>query len=170
MSELVKDLQGLAKGYLDGKISLDEFRGAFAGLYFRARQRRSDVMANRIASNIMGPLAEFARRHRSEASLREEISSALHADSLVAARVVVGRSCSYGSVQILDASRQFGVSLPRSGGVCSGINISSVYGPCAYWGTHGANENEPVRIPSKSESWHASQDFKQIPPGLLIAR
>jgi hypothetical protein len=88
MSEIARSLKILASKYLDGRISLDEFRGDFASLYFQARECGEDKKANSLASKIMGPLAEFARQHRSERSLRIEIEAAIHplADSLPRAR------------------------------------------------------------------------------------
>ena len=77
MDDLYGQIRSLAQRYIDESISVDDFRAAFAALYFRARQSAGDARANSLASAIIGPLAEFSRGHRDEASLREEIRNSV---------------------------------------------------------------------------------------------
>ena len=78
MDDLYGQIRGLAQRYIDQSISIDDFRAAFAVLYFHARQSsKSDARANSLASKIIGPLAEFSRGHRGEASLREDIGNSI---------------------------------------------------------------------------------------------
>jgi hypothetical protein len=79
MPEIHEALDALVIRYVFDKISVDDFRKAFAAYYFRARQsERNDAQANALANRIVGPLAEFSRGHRSEASLREELAKTVH--------------------------------------------------------------------------------------------
>jgi hypothetical protein len=63
---------------LSNEMSLDDFRQWFAGAYVQIRQ---DPNASREAalccSEIVGPLAEFSRGHRSVDSLREILAHAI---------------------------------------------------------------------------------------------
>jgi hypothetical protein len=78
MGDLYEQIRDLARRYIDENISIEDFRVAFAGLYFRARQSaRRDARANSLASRIIGPLAEFSRGHRDEQSLRRELATAI---------------------------------------------------------------------------------------------
>jgi hypothetical protein len=75
MPEIHEALDALVIRYVSDRMAVDDFRKAFAACYFRARQSNgSDAQANLLASRIVGPLAEFSRGHRSEASLREELA------------------------------------------------------------------------------------------------
>jgi hypothetical protein len=57
---------------LSGDMALDDFREWFAGAYVQVRQDPNvSHEASQLCSQIVGPLAEFSRGHRSEDSLRK---------------------------------------------------------------------------------------------------
>jgi hypothetical protein len=79
MSEIYNRIHALVYRCANGEISIDDFRAAFADLYFQVRQgARGDVEANALASKIIGPLAELSRGHRDESSFRAGLASAIH--------------------------------------------------------------------------------------------
>ena len=80
MNDIHDQLRSLVSRYADARISVDDFRTAFSALYFRARQGARDTQANLLASRIVGPLAEFSRGDRDEASLRAELAKTVTAD------------------------------------------------------------------------------------------
>ncbi len=72
MSEKIKNL---VNRYLRGEIQLRDFQQQFAGFYFQVRKNRnSDRTASKLCDEIVGPLAELSRGHRSEVSFREELA------------------------------------------------------------------------------------------------
>jgi hypothetical protein len=77
MSELFDRLKGLVLKYSEHELAIDAFRLEFAGMYFLARQSKQDKEANSLATRVMGPLAEFGRHHRDEASLRRQLADAI---------------------------------------------------------------------------------------------
>jgi hypothetical protein len=79
MSELFDRLKGLVFKYSEHELAIDAFRLEFAGMYFLARQSKQDKEANSLATRVMGPLAEFGRHHRDEASLRRQLADAIPA-------------------------------------------------------------------------------------------
>ncbi len=79
MGEIHARLNNLASGYAAGRVSLGDFRAEFGLLYFLSRQAPEDKQANALASSIAGPLAEFGRGHRDEASLRQVVARAIPA-------------------------------------------------------------------------------------------
>jgi hypothetical protein len=69
---------GLVQQYVAGEISASDFSQSFAGFYFAVRQNRNaEPSASRLCGDIVGPLAEFSRGHRSVDSLREELANAI---------------------------------------------------------------------------------------------
>ena len=77
MGRLIEDL---VIRYRDGRIGLGEFQQEFADLYFQARKNRNSNLSDAALCNqIVGPLAELSRGHRSEESFRMELENiAIH--------------------------------------------------------------------------------------------
>ena len=73
-----EEFEQAIRRYLSNEMSLDDFRQWFGGAYVQVRQ---DPSASREAalccSEIVGPLAEFSRGHRSVDSLREMLARAI---------------------------------------------------------------------------------------------
>jgi hypothetical protein len=62
-----EDIDQTIRRFLSRDISLDEFRQWFAEAYVEVRQDpTSSREASQLCSQIVGPLAEFSRGHRSE--------------------------------------------------------------------------------------------------------
>jgi hypothetical protein len=69
-----EDIDQAIRQCLSGDTPLDDFRQWFAAAYVEVRQDpTSSREASRLCSQIVGPLAEFSRGHRSEDSLREAL-------------------------------------------------------------------------------------------------
>lgn len=78
MSEIAEYIEASVRSYVDDEIGIDTFRLAFVGAYVHVRNHaNSDPVANRLASRLMAPFAEFSAGHRSEQSLRMELESAI---------------------------------------------------------------------------------------------
>lgn len=68
----------LSNLYLSRKIHLEDFQQQFAGFYFEVRKSsKNPSAASRLCSEIVGPLAELTREHRSEESFRQELAAAV---------------------------------------------------------------------------------------------
>ena len=66
-----EDLEQAIRLCLSREMPLDDFRQWFAGAYAQVRQDpNASREASKLCSQIVGPLAEFSRGHRSEESLR----------------------------------------------------------------------------------------------------
>lgn len=71
---LEHQIEALLAHFVDREIRADEFSRQFASLYFSVRQSiESSRVAQRLCDQIIGPLAEYSRGHRSEESLREAL-------------------------------------------------------------------------------------------------
>lgn len=78
MSQIVDYIRSAVDSYVLREIGVDEFREAFAGAYFYVRNNAAeDQEAQRLASKLMAPVAEFSSGHRAEASLRLELANAI---------------------------------------------------------------------------------------------
>ncbi|MDZ4802379.1 MAG: hypothetical protein SGI92_29820 [Bryobacteraceae bacterium] len=78
MSQIVDYVRDSVRAYLADEIDTDAFRVSFAGAYHYIRSRSpNDGEANRLASALMSPFAEFSCGHRSEESLRLELAAAI---------------------------------------------------------------------------------------------
>ena len=72
-------IRNLVVGYLRDEIHLQDFQQQFAGVYFQARKNRNaNRSASKLCDEIVLPLAELSRGHRSEMSFREELVNAIH--------------------------------------------------------------------------------------------
>ena len=79
MSEIVDYIRSAVNSYALREIDIDGFREAFVGAYFYVRNSAfGDEEAQRLASKLMVPVAEFSAGHRTETSLREELVNAIH--------------------------------------------------------------------------------------------
>ena len=73
-----EEIEQAIRRYLSNEVSLDDFRQWFAGAYVQVRQDPNACReAARCCSEIVGPLAEFSRGHRSVDSLREMLAHAI---------------------------------------------------------------------------------------------
>ena len=78
MSAIQDYIVGSIFEYLDHRLSLDDFRVAFAGTYAYVRQKApQDEQCGRLMNRLVGPFGEFSAGYRSEASLREELANAI---------------------------------------------------------------------------------------------
>jgi hypothetical protein len=69
-----EDIHQAIRQCLSGDTPLDDFRQWFAAAYVEVRQDpTSSREVSQMCSQILGPLAEFSRGHRSEDSLREAL-------------------------------------------------------------------------------------------------
>jgi hypothetical protein len=73
MNEQIRDL---ISRYLDREIRIDDFQVRFAGLYFQVRSSGKRDGAE-LCNQIVLPLAEFSRGHRSEKSLQDELAASV---------------------------------------------------------------------------------------------
>ena len=70
-----KEILNLVDRYLSQEIHLDDFQQRFARIYFQVRKSRNRLEpASRLCDEIVGPLAELSRGHRSEDSFRKELA------------------------------------------------------------------------------------------------
>ena len=67
----------LISEYLDNHLQLPEFQQQFAGFYFQVRQNGNVGAASELCDKVIGPLAELSRGHRSEESLRQELTASI---------------------------------------------------------------------------------------------
>ena len=87
MSQIVDYIRSAVDSYVRREIGVDEFREAFAGAYFYVRNNAAeDQEAQRLASKLMAPVAEFSSGHRAEASLRLELANARYATAPIPQR------------------------------------------------------------------------------------
>ena len=73
MSAIEKQLRDVLRSYLEGDLSVSSLRDAQVDLQRKA-EARGDTDALAVADHVKILLAEFGRGHRSESSLRAEIS------------------------------------------------------------------------------------------------
>jgi hypothetical protein len=67
-------VRNLALRYIRAEIHLNDFQRDFALLYAQARRGRQ---ASKLLDEVVLPLAELLRGHRSEASFRAELANAV---------------------------------------------------------------------------------------------
>ncbi len=79
---LTGQLRELIESYVAGTVSISGFSERFASLYFAVRQQGGDGSAAGLCSAVVGPLAEYSRGDRAEASLRMELEKALYQHSV----------------------------------------------------------------------------------------
>jgi hypothetical protein len=79
---LTRQLRELVESFVAGNLSASDFSERFASLYFAIRQQGQDASAAALCSAVIGPLAEYSRGHRAEASLRMELEKALYQQSV----------------------------------------------------------------------------------------
>lgn len=65
---LERQIKNLIASYLDGEISLNDFRERFGAQYLESRG--GPAGASGLCNQVVGPLAELSRGHRSESSLK----------------------------------------------------------------------------------------------------
>ena len=73
-----KQILNLAAEYLQHNgIPLHDFQQRFAGIYFQVRQSQGRSGGSALCDEIVLPLAELSRGHRSEDSFREKLAEAI---------------------------------------------------------------------------------------------
>ena len=79
MSAIFQYLKSSIHRYISrDSCDVDQLRQEFASAYFYIRNHANDeVEANRFASSLVGPIAEFSGGYRSEDSLRLELAAAI---------------------------------------------------------------------------------------------
>ncbi|MEO8131506.1 MAG: hypothetical protein ABJF23_14860 [Bryobacteraceae bacterium] len=66
------------RAYLDGELSIQEFRSAFGALYYAAKQEDAlDAQGSKLVGHIQAMLAEYSRDHRTEGSVADELEKAI---------------------------------------------------------------------------------------------
>jgi hypothetical protein len=79
---LTQQIRELIESYVAGTVRASDFAERFASLYFAVRQQSEDASAAALCSALVGPIAEYSRGHRTEASLRELLEKALYQHSV----------------------------------------------------------------------------------------
>jgi hypothetical protein len=75
---LTGQLRELIESYVAGTVQVSEFSERFAVLYIAVRQQNGEPSAAGLCNAVVGPLAEYSRGHRAEASLRLQLGKALY--------------------------------------------------------------------------------------------
>jgi hypothetical protein len=72
-----EQILNLVEEYLQRNIQLHDFQQRFAGIYFQVRRNRRSSAGAVLCNEIVLPLAELSRGHRSEDSFRERLAGAI---------------------------------------------------------------------------------------------
>jgi hypothetical protein len=135
------EIRSLVSRYLNQEIRIDEFQVGFAGLYLRVRSSGSrSGQAAKLCNQIVLPLAEFSREHRSESSLRQKLKAMVLQEPVV--RVAPAQWISSQGT-VLEDCIVFGT---RTGGNSTTIIRPSAYEGCPLW--HSENSTRTWNRPS----------------------